>query len=144
MIKYILIAVIVIAVVFVMGAIRSNLQLRKNYRGLEALQWLKGNRNPYALASNHFVTNKAAIDFVEKMYSEGVEFVKIAERCIRDDLKTIKEEGGPYADGLIVKLSSDMVKRKNVLTLCKNELDPEFKDSLEKDIRFDMIFLWWD
>ncbi|MGA1870945.1 MAG: hypothetical protein ACMUJM_20605 [bacterium] len=144
MIKFLSIAIFIIALVLIISIVRSNIQLKKHYDGPEAIQWLKNNKNPYALASNHFTSTKAAITFVEKLYSEGAEFIKIAKDCIKADTQTVKEEGGPYADGLVVKLPSDKAKRKVVISICRDELDPEFKDSIEKDVRFDMIYLWWD
>ena len=138
--KTIWIPVVLILIIIAIPFIRSNKAMKEYYEGPEALEWLKKNKNPYPFASNHFASPQAAIDFVEKLYSEGAEIVKIPEKCIQ----TEGEEGGPYADSLIVKLPIDKDKRKNILNLCNNELDPEFQGNLEKDIRDNMIFLWWD
>lgn len=70
----------------------------------------------------------------------------ISNECIYAEPERIKAEGGPYADGMVVKLPKDTEKRKNILDLCNSELDPEFKgkSNLEKDVKGNMIFLWWD
>lgn len=68
----------------------------------------------------------------------------IAESCIRDDPDTIKLEGGPYADKLVVQLPSDKEKRNVVMRLCKSECDYEYEDRLEDEIVADRLFIWWD
>ena len=116
----------------------------KIHKGPEALEWLKNNNNPSALASNAFGETQGAIEFVEKLYAKGANKVMIAEGCIRDAPETIKLEKGSYADGLVVQLPSDKEKRERVLKLCKSECDYEFEGSLEDEIVADRLFMWWD
>jgi hypothetical protein len=102
--------VIIIAVIIAMPFFRSHKEMEKHYAGPEALQWLKNNKNPYAFASNHFGHTQSAIVFVEKLYSAGTQTVMISNECIFNEPDRIKEEGGPYADGMVVKLPKDKAK----------------------------------
>ena len=108
------------------------------------MQWLKSNKNPYAFASNRFESTEGAIKFVEELYAEGATWVKISQECIREDEQTIKEEGGPAADGLIVKLPKDKIKRKAIFDICTREMINEGFEISERDVKNGMIFLWWD
>jgi hypothetical protein len=103
------------------------------YEGPEALQWLKDNKNPSALASNRFGPTVKAIAFVE-----------ISEGCIKDDRQTIELEGGPYADGLVVALPTQKAKRKAVLNICTRESMREGFGDAKNQVRNNMMFLWWD
>ena len=76
------------------------------------------------------MTEQEKKEYFEKIYSEGAESVTISSECIHAEPERIKEEGGPYADGIVVKLPEDTAKRKNILNLCNDELDPEFKGNL--------------
>jgi hypothetical protein len=134
--------IIIIAIIIAMPFFKSNEEIKKHYAGPEALQWLKNNKNPYAFASNHFQPTQAAIIFVEKLYSAGAEAVIISNECIYSEPDRIKGEGGPYADGMVVKLPKDKTKRNKILNLCNDEVDPEFKGEVDKNIKNDMIFLW--
>jgi len=142
--KIIWLPVIIILIFIAIPFIKSDKEIEKHYEGPEALQWLKNNENPYAFASNRFESTEGAIKFVEKLYIEGSEWVKISQECIRDDEQTIKEEGGPAADGLVVKLPKDKTKRKAVFDICAQEMIREGFEISEKDIQNNMIFLWWD
>ncbi|MCK4905095.1 hypothetical protein KAS42_02460 [bacterium] len=113
----------------------------KIYNGPEALEWFKKNDNPSALASNHFGPTEKAVAFVEKLYEAGVQEVRISQECIRDDEETIKEEGGPYADGIIVVLPFDANKKQAVVDMCAKESDSTYS---KPEIKNNMIFLWWD
>jgi hypothetical protein len=114
------------------------------YEGPEALQWLKDNKNPSALASNRFGPTVKAIAFVEKLYEAGAQVVQISEGCIRDDRQTIELEGGPYADGLVVALPTQKAKRKAVLNICTRESMREGFGDAKNQVRNNMMFLWWD
>jgi hypothetical protein len=64
-------------------------------RKLPALDWLDGNGNPYALASNRFGPTAKAREFVEQLLRLGAVQVYVADPM--DEERRIKLEGGPYA-----------------------------------------------
>jgi hypothetical protein len=111
--------------------------------GPEALGWLRENRNESALASNRFGETDRAVRFVEELYASGARLVIVPDEAINSDDDTMRFEGGPYADALLVNLPEDEVKRKAVIAICQRELKREgFK--LEEGMSNDQIYLWWD
>ena len=118
-----------------------NKHMQDNYDGPEALHWLEQNKNVYALASNHFESTIKVIEFVKLLYSKGAKEVRISKESIRDDEKTISNEGGPYADAIVVVLPLEKDKAKDILELCQKESDPGYD---KPEIKDNMIFLWWD
>ena len=138
------ITIVVIAVIVAIPFIRRSNEMSKYYEGPEALAWLKTNQNPYALGSNHFKSTTEAISFVEKLYNAGAESVLISQKTIRVDETTLREEGGPYSDAIVVKLPSDKLKRGNILNICAERADPDYGNNIEREIRNNMLFLWWD
>lgn len=111
--------------------------------GPEALGWLRENKNISALASNRFGETQNAVRFVEQLYSSGARLVIVPEDTINTDDDTVKWEGGPYADALLVNLPPDEEKRQAVIEICQRELKREgFK--LEEGMSADQIYLWWD
>ena len=110
----------------------------------EALNWLKNNNNPSALASNRFGETINAIKFVEKLYELGA--VKVSVTGIWDEPERIEEEGGPYGSTLIVELPQDKNKREKILEVYNEEIeendlnDGEESEGLSKDI----LAFWWD
>ena len=111
--------------------------------GPEAREWLTGNGNESALASNRFGLTAEALEFVEQLYSAGAERVIVPRTCLMDEPDRIKLEGGPYADCLSVFLSKDPDKRSAVLQLCRREIEREGFDPDEGTVD-DFVFLWWD
>ena len=86
----------------------------------EALEWLKNNNNPSALASDRFGENENAVQFVETLYELGA--LKVSVIGIFDEPERIEDEGGPYATHLIVDLPDDIEKRNKIIKFYKNEM----------------------
>lgn len=89
----------------------------------EAKEWLKENRNKYALAGNRFAGTKDAIKFVDKLYELGAVKVVISKDSIYDEKERVKKEGGPYADAIVVTLpnskfliQSMVLKKRSLLS----------------------------
>lgn len=116
-------------------------QVEKMYKGPEARNWLAKNNNESALASNHFGATASAKAFVEKLYKAGAKEVRISQESIRDDEETIKLEGGPYADAIVVVLPTETKIKKALLKICEQESDPDYG---KPEVKNNMIFLWWD
>jgi len=111
--------------------------------GPEALEWLRENKNESALASNRFGETRHAVKFVEQLYASGARLVIVPDESINTDGDTIRGEGGPYADALVVNLPEDEDRRKAVIAICQRELKREgFK--LEDGMSSEQIYLWWD
>lgn len=89
----------------------------------EALDWLKNNKNPSALATNRFGDTENAIRFVEKLYELGAVNVNVIG--ILDEPERIEDEGGPYATALIVNLPEDREKRNKILEFYKREIEEQ-------------------
>jgi hypothetical protein len=106
---------------------------------MEALKWLTENKNKSAFASNCFGNTKSAIDFVKKLYKAGA--AKVEVDGLFDEDWRIKEEGGPYADVLLVHLPKNKSKRLELVPVVysfrPDELDGDWNGS-------DPIRLWWD
>ena len=108
-----------------------------------ALEWLRENKNESALASNRFGETRHAVKFVEQLYASGARLVIVPDESINTDGDTIRGEGGPYADALVVNLPEDEDRRKAVIAICQRELKREgFK--LEDGMSSEQIYLWWD
>jgi len=100
-------------------------------RGPEALEWIRLNSNESALASNRFGPTLEAISFVEHLYALGAERVIIHQDSIRDDELTLSDEGGPYADALVVVLPSAPERREQISRICADEISGEGFDPSE-------------
>jgi hypothetical protein len=106
------------------------------YSGPEARRWLRRNGNPAPLGANHFPGATAARSFVEELYAAGATRVMVPEDHIQKD-----DDGGPYADALVVFLPAAADARETVCQRCQRELDdPEPFDVND----LNPIFLWWD
>lgn len=70
--------------------------------------------------------------------------VKIPQKVVRNDSYILREKGGPYADALVVKLPKDPERRKAVFEVCAKEIRNEGFNYPEREIRNEIIFLWWD
>lgn len=106
-----------------------------------AIAWLEANKNPYALASNRFGSTANAREFVNKLHRLGAVQVYIADP--NDDELTVKQEGGPYADSLIVSLPTEQTARAALFTVFAAEARRE-GFSAERDVGQDLFLLWWD
>lgn len=108
---------------------------------LEAREWLQTNPNPSALASNRFGDSKNALKFVNLLYDKGA--VEVFVSNIYDEEWRISEEGGPYADVIIIKMPTDFITRIKLFFIVNCEairegFSPEF-DHGQKE-----LLLWWD
>lgn len=105
------------------------------------MAWLESNHNPYAFASNHFGKKENALKFIRNLYKQGC--IKVYVTGIYDEDWRIKEEGGPYADTLVVILPDDKQKRKTIFTIhAKEAISEGF--SPEKDTGQKELLFWWD
>mgnify|MGYP005846809521 CR=1 FL=1 len=115
--------------------------VRRQYReGREAGQWLAANGNPYALASNRFESKADARAFVAELYARGAERVVVAPDSIRPE----PEEGGDYADTLIVGLPDNAVARARLVALGEAETRRDGYTLDEDLVERGYLFLWWD
>lgn len=89
----------------------------------EALEWLKSNNNPSAFATNRFGETINAINFVEKLYELGAGKVSVVS--IIDEKERNEEEGGPYAESLLVELPEDDVKRNDIIKFYEKEMEEQ-------------------
>ncbi|MEH7453696.1 hypothetical protein [Gottfriedia acidiceleris] len=89
----------------------------------EALEWLKNNNNPSAFATNRFGETINAINFVEQLYELGTG--KVCVVGIIDEKERIEEEGGPYAESLLVELPEDDVKRNDLIKFYEKEMEEQ-------------------
>ncbi|UPM53179.1 hypothetical protein [Gottfriedia acidiceleris] len=89
----------------------------------EALEWLKNNHNPSAFATNRFGETINAINFVKKLYELGAGKVWVVG--IIDEKERIEEEGGPYAESLLVELPEDDVKRNDIIKFYEKEMEKQ-------------------
>jgi hypothetical protein len=97
--------------------------LHCDYARYEARSWIEENPNLYPLAGNRFETKQAAIEFVDQLYSIGAGTVYVTSICSED--WRIREEGGPYADRLIVILPADAQKRNDIFNIYTEEAEQE-------------------
>ena len=104
--------------------------------GPEAKTWLKSNKNEAAFAVNRFQTTKGAQTFVKRLYDLGAEKIVISPSAIDDE----GEDGGPYADTLIVTLPKNPAKRK----LLFQEHEKENEDGKVSDSGQIELVFWWD
>ena len=89
----------------------------------EALEWLKNNNNPSALATDRFGETIHAIKFVEKLYELGA--IKVSVIGILDEPERVEEEGGAYASSLIVELPKDAENHNKIMEFYKKEMEEQ-------------------
>lgn len=113
----------------------------REYDGPEARRWLqRRKRNSDPLAANHFASRDSALQFVDELYAAGATKVIVPGSCIQDG---VADDGGPYADALVVFLPADPVARTVICQRCERELDePEHEPIDTSDPN--PVFLWWD
>jgi hypothetical protein len=107
----------------------------------EARGWISTNNNVSPLASNRFGAKENALSFVEQLYKAGAEIVYVTS--IMQDAKRIKEEGGPYANSIVVVLPRDKDKRKKLVEINNIESRKEGFNGVG-DIGQKELFFWWD
>ncbi len=107
----------------------------------EAREWLKANRNPSALASNRFGPSSSAARFVDRLYAAGA--TKVVIDNVYDEPDRIKDEGGPYADTLLVQLPEDRNVRSAIFRIHDEESRKEGFDPTP-DSGQSILMFWWD
>lgn len=112
----------------------------------EAREWLAKNSNLSPLASNRFGSREVAQQFVESLYVAGATLVHVT--MIHDEPWRIEQEGGPYAESLLVKLPDETKARAKILAIAEEEMRNEGfledDEGLEDKVREESISLWWD
>ena len=108
----------------------------------EAREWLTDNPNQRALVGNRFIDSREALIFVNLLYELGAVRVRIDN--IYDETERIREQGGPYADTLIVELPDDNAARARLYELFEHELAEKQGLDLEPYIGHDELHFWWD
>ena len=108
----------------------------------EAREWLAQNRNPHAFAGNRFVDSREALIFVNLLYE--LDAVNVWVDHILDEARRIDEQGGPYADTLIVELPQDSAARAKLYELHERELAEG--QSLDTGLYTGAgtLIFWWD
>ena len=107
----------------------------------EARTWLRANHNPSPFASNRFGSRAAASAFIDSLYEYGADTVYIVG--VEEDSSWIREEGGPYADGLWVRLPTDLARRARLFAIGAREARREgFDPYLDHGQQY--TFFWWD
>lgn len=111
----------------------------------EARKWLASNGNKYALAGNRFASTEDAISFVEHLYSLGAVKVTIPKSSIYSSEKRLREEGGPYADALVVSLPKIQSERESLFKVANQEASNQgMTFNPEQDVKNNKLLLWWD
>lgn len=110
----------------------------------EARVWLRDNTNTSPFAGNHFFPKAEAAAFVERLYALGARAVYIAS--IYNEEWRIAQEGGPYADALLVVLPDDPRQRRALIEINRAEAR---RAGFEEADAFDAaddgtLFFWWD
>ncbi len=90
------------------------------------------------LASNRFDSTESALAFVEGLHSAGA--VKVAVDNINND-KIEMEEGGPYADALILGLPDDPAQRRKLFSMANPEFQREGFEA-ENDAGQKILYFW--
>lgn len=112
---------------------------------MEAINFIKNNKNKYCFASNHFDDKNDALKFVNKLYSAGAEEVRVDG--ILNEQWRIKEEKGAYADTLIIKMPREKEKIINImaeiLIVRPDEVDDLNHPKTDWN-KAEYIRLWWD
>jgi len=107
----------------------------------EARGWLHANHNPSPFASNRFGPKAAATAFIDSLYQLGADTVYIAG--VQEDSSWIRQEGGPYADALWVRLPTDPTRRARLFVIGAREARREgFDPYLDHGQQYTLF--WWD
>ncbi len=109
----------------------------------EAVDWLETNFNPSALASERFESTADALDFVRVLYGAGAKKVSVIN--VMDEPWRLLEEGGPYADTLVVALPTDNGRREALMAIYLEEVasrgcnEGDTASGVRKDC---LVFCW--
>lgn len=107
----------------------------------EARSWLRANLNPSSLASNRFESKEASVAFVDSLYQLGADTVYVLN--VMQEPDRIQEEGGPYADALLVRLPSERTVRDRLFAMEMREARGEGFDPVpDRGQRY--LYFWWD
>lgn len=105
---------------------------------VEARVWLRGNRNPSALATNRFCTTEQALAFVEMLYAAGATEVLV-------DHPGVDADREPYADTLLVRFPPQGNVRWALERLCEEEGPGDVPPGdFTMDVGQHELRLWWD
>lgn len=114
--------------------------------GPEAAEFIAQNANRSPFASNRFEKSEA-LEFVSDLYHAGAVRVEVEFKSILQEPERIAEEGGPYADALLVRAPGARVGERHedglvipILEVGDREFDA---DSVTKEGP-DVYRLWWD
>ncbi|HVH66393.1 MAG TPA: hypothetical protein VM716_00850 [Gemmatimonadales bacterium] len=107
----------------------------------EARAWLRANQNPSPFASNRFGPKAAAVAFIDSLYNLGADTVYVVD--VEEDSSWIRQEGGPYADALWVRLPTDLAVRARLFGVGAREARHEGFDPYA-DRGQQYLFFWWD
>lgn len=124
--------------------IKDVISMEKELITYEALEWLKSNNNPSALASDRFGETINGIKFVEKLYELGA--AKVSVIGVMDEPERVEEEGGAYASTLLVELPNDTEKRERILEIYNKEIEENELNEGEEFEGWDenTLAFWWD
>jgi hypothetical protein len=107
----------------------------------EARSWLRVNLNPYPFASNRFDNKAATVAFVDSLYQLGADTVYVLN--VSQEPDRIREEGGPYADALLVRLPGERTVRDRLFAIQAREARREGLDP-DPDRGQRYLYFWWD
>ena len=96
---------------------------QRSPQSTEARHWLAHNESRAALAGNRFGSTEAACAFVDQLYDSGAVLVEVAN-VLAEDWR-IAQEGGPYADTLVVTLPTDAAQRHALFRIQAEEAEGE-------------------
>jgi hypothetical protein len=124
------------------GACQSELDLYKAQGPrYEARAWLAANANPYPFAGNRFESKAAAAAFVDSLYALGADTVYVLN--VEQDSARLRDEGGPYADALLVRLPGERAVRDRLFAVYAREAELEgFEPDPDRAQQY--LYFWWD
>ena len=126
----------------VVGACMSELDLYEAQGPrYEARAWLAVNPNPSPFASNRFESKGAAAAFIDSLYALGADTVYVLN--VEQDSAWVQEEGGPYADALLIRLPAEQAARERLFVVNAREARLEGFDP-EPDRAQQYLYFWWD
>ena len=107
----------------------------------EARTWLAATANPFPFASNRFESREAAGAFIDSLYALGADTVYVLN--VQQDSAWVRQEGGAYADALLVRLPVDPGARPRLFAVNAREARREgFEPDRDRGQRY--LYFWWD
>lgn len=107
----------------------------------EARAWLASTANPFPFASNRFASKLDAAAFIDSLYAAGADTVFVLN--VQGDSAWIAQEGGPYADALLVRLPTSTDARARLFEIGAREARREGFDP-DRDSGQRYLYFWWD